>query len=124
MASTFGGVAYFNSGPHRFVEKRLGRLVQGPFQTALDLPYSTDRGPAEMAVAQTGRLMAATNAALWTLIDAIQAKAESSTSGTLIDHHGRQWTNMRMISFRMDDRIDRGRVLSVRYKVDYLRFGG
>ncbi len=124
MASTFGGVAYFNSGPHRFVVKRLGRLVQGPFGTALDLPYSTDRGPAEVAVVQTGRLTAATNAALWAIIDSIQAKAESNTAGTLIDHHGRQWTNLKMIGFRMSDRIDRGRVLSVRYQVDYLRFGG
>lgn len=123
MGSTFGGVAHFNSGPHRFVVKRLGRLVQGPFQTALDLPYSTDRGPAEVAVVQTGRLTAATNAALWTLIDSIHAKAESGTTATLIDHHGRQWTNMQMISFKMEDRIDRGRVYSVRYKVDYLRFG-
>lgn len=124
MASTFGGVAYFNSGPHRFVVKKLGRLVQGPFVTALDLPYSTDRGPAEVAVVQTGRLTAATNAALWAIIDSIQAKAETNQTGTLIDHHGRQWTTMRMIAFRMSDRIDRGRVLSVRYQVDYLRFGG
>jgi hypothetical protein len=123
MGSTFGGVAYFNSGPHRFVVRRLGRLVQGPFETALDLPYSTDRGPAEVAVVQTGRLVAATNAALWTLIDAIQARAELLTTGTLVDHHGRSWTTMRMIRFAPADRIDRGRVFSLRYRVDYLRFG-
>lgn len=124
MASTFGGVAYFNSGPHRFVIKRIGRLVQGPFQTALDLPYSTDRGPAEVAVVQIGRLTAATNAALWAIIDSIQTRAENTTAATLIDHHGRQWTNMRLIAFTMESRIDRGRVYSVRYRADYLRFGG
>lgn len=123
MASTFGGVAYFNSGPHRFVVRRLGRLVQGPFGTPLDLPYSTDRGPAELAIVQTGRLIAASNAALWTLIDAVQARAESTLAGTLVDHHGRSWANLRMIAFRPDDRIDRGRVFSIRYRVDYLRFG-
>lgn len=123
MGSTFGGASYFNSGPHRFIVKRLGRLVQGPFQTALDLPYSTDRGPAEVAVVQTGRLTATTNAALWALIDAIQTRAENTLAGTLVDHHGRQWSNMRLIAFKPDDRIDRGRVYSVAYQVDYLRFG-
>jgi hypothetical protein len=123
MASTFGGVAYFNSGPHRFIVRRLGRLVQGPFATELDLPYSTDRGPAEVSIVQTGRLTASTNAALWTLIDAIQTKAESTQTGTLIDHYNRQWTNMRLIRFQADDRIDRGRVFSVRYRAEYLRFG-
>lgn len=124
MASTFGGVGYFNSGPHRFIVGRLGRLVQGPFQTPLDLPYSTDRGPAELRIIQTGRLVASTNAGLWTLIDAIQTRAEGTQAGTLVDHHGRQWMNLRMISFRPDAQIDRGRVYSVRYQVDYLRFGG
>jgi hypothetical protein len=124
MASTFGGIAYFNSGPHRFIIRRVGRLVRGPFSTSLDLAYSTDAGVAELAIIQVGRLVASSNSALWTLMDAIQARAEGNTAGTLVDHHGRQWTNLRMTGFRPDPRIDRGRVYSVRYRVDYLKFGG
>lgn len=124
MTSTFGGIAYFNSGPHRFVVERLGRLVQGPFETGLDLAFSTDRGPKELAMLQTGRLIAPTNAALWTLIDAIQSRCEGTLAGTLVDHHGRAWTGLRMIAFQPEDRIDRGRVYSLAYRVRYLRFGG
>jgi len=78
MASTFAGLSLFNSGPHRFAVGRTGRLVRGPFQTALELPYSTDEGPAELAIVQTGRLVASTSSALWALVDAARAQAELS----------------------------------------------
>ncbi|MDX2116302.1 MAG: hypothetical protein SFZ24_11885 [Planctomycetota bacterium] len=123
MASTFAGLALFNSGPHRFVIRSAGRLVRAPFQTPLELPFTINEAVRELWIVQRGRLIAPTNAELMTLMDAVQARAELGQFGTLVDHHGKQWTSMTMLSFDPDDRIDRGRVCSVRYRVEYLRFG-
>lgn len=123
MSSTFANLALFNSGPHRFIVGRLGRFTRGPFSTFLELPHTTDDAKRELVITQNGRLAASTNAALWSLADAVQAEAELPRNGTLIDHHGRPWTNMTLISFRPADRIDRGRVYSLAYRATYLRFG-
>lgn len=123
MGSTFAGLTLFNSGPHRFIVGRLGRLTRGPFATPLDLPFTSDEGVREMLILQTGRLVAVTDAALWALVDAIQVAAELPTTGTLVDHHGRTWTTMTLIRVQPADRIDRGRTVSLSYEARYLRFG-
>jgi hypothetical protein len=76
----------------------------------------------EIIVDQSGRLVAADDAALWALVDAVQSEAEATNNRTLTDHHGRAWTGMRMILFEPGDRIDRGRVVSVAYEVRYLKW--
>lgn len=123
MGSTFAGLTLFNSGPHRFIVGRLGRLTRGPFLTPLGLPFTTDEGVREVLILQTGRLVATTDAALWVLVDAIQAAAELPTTGTLVDHHGRAWTTMTLIRFQPAEQIDRGRTVSLGYEARYLRFG-
>lgn len=123
MASTFNGVGLFNSGPHRFVMQTIGRLVIGPLRPPDFLNNSQTPAPLELRIVQTGRLTAATVAALWTQIDAIRAVAEGSTPGTLVDHHGRSWTNLRLIRFTPTGPIDRGRTVSQPYEAEYLRFG-
>lgn len=123
MASSFAGFSLFNSGPHRFIVGRLGRLTRGPFETPTEDPFTTDEGPRELAIIQTGRLIAPTTSALWTLVEAIRSHVELPRVGTLTDHHGRQWTNLTLYRFDPDDRIDRGREVSLRYRALYLRFG-
>lgn len=124
MASTFAGFQLFNSGPHRFIIGRVGRLIRGPFESPFDLPYTTNEGVRELTIQQLGRLVAASNTELWSLIDAIQAQCELPRTGTLTDHWNRQWTGMTLTTFEPAQRIDRGRVFSVGYRVVYLRFGG
>ncbi len=122
MGSTFGSLALFDSGPHRFTVGRLGRLTRGPYVGSNQNPYTVDNGTRELIVIQMGRLVAADDAALWTLIDAVQSEAEAAMQRTLTDHHGRAWTGMRMILFQAGDRIDRGREVSLAYEVRYLEF--
>lgn len=124
MTSTFAGLTLFNSGPHRFTVGRLGRYVRGPFQTALELPQSTDEGPAELAIIQTGRLVATSSSALWSLVDAIRAQTETPRTGTLIDNTGRSWPGVTLHRFEPEDRLDRGRVWSLGYRALYLDFAG
>lgn len=124
MASTFAGLSLFNSGPHRFALGRVGRLTRAPFTSGLELPYTTNEAKRELTILQTGRLIAASNSALWALIDAITAEAELPRTGTLIDHHGRSFANLTLIAFRPDERIDRGRTFSLAYRCTYIRFGG
>ena len=121
MASSFGSLTLFNSGPHRFTVGRLGRLTRGPFVGSNQNPWTTDEGPRELIIFQTGRLVAADDSAMWALVDGIRAEAESTGTRTLTDHHGRIWTGMQMILFDMDEQFDRGRVVSLAYEVRYLR---
>lgn len=122
MASSFAGFTLFNSGPHRFIIRALGRLTYAPFQFPNQTNVTDDRGRRELAIIQTGRLIAPTNADLWTLISNIQSHAELPRTGALIDHHARSFTNMTLVRFTPDDRIDRARTVSLAYSALYIRF--
>lgn len=124
MASSFAGLDLFGSGPHRFAMGAAGRLVVGALRPPSYDTHSVDMGAAlELRIVQRGRLVAATPAALWTLIDAVRVQAELPRNGTLIDHHGRSWANMTLVRFELAGPISRGRVASVGYTAEYLRYG-
>lgn len=124
MASTIAGLGLFNSGPHRFTMGDAGRLVVGVLRPPSYDTHSTDYGTTlELRILQKGRLIADTTAALWALVDTIRTNVELPRNGTLIDHHGRSWTNMTLIRFTPAGPVDRGRVVSVAYEVEYLRYG-
>lgn len=123
MASTFAGLSLFGSGPHRFAVGSLGRHFLEPDRGINSAPTTWDREQAELTIYQRGRLAAASDATLMALVDAIRAEAELPRTGTLVDHHGRSWTNLTMLRFEMEDRIDRGRVVSVGYSVMYREIG-
>lgn len=122
MASTFAGLSLFNSGPHRFTMQPRGRLVAGPLRAPSYTTISFDLDTLELGILQTGRLIASTESALWTLIDAIVTQAELPRTGTLVDHSGRNWPNLTLISFAPTGPINRGRIVSISYEARYLRF--
>lgn len=122
MGSTFGSLALFDSGPHRFVEGSMGRLTLPPLSGANGLPHTQDYGERELVIFQSGRLVAPDDAALWAQVDAIRAEAESTNARTLTDHHGRSWAGVELIRFSPGERIDRGRRVSLAYTAVYLRF--
>ncbi len=122
MASTFAGLSLFNSGPHRFTMQPRGRLVAGPLRAPSYATVSFDLDELELGIVQTGRLIAPTPAALWTLIDAIVTQAELPRTGTLVDHSGRNWTNLTLIEFTPTAPIHQGRTISLPYQARYLRF--
>lgn len=120
--STIAGQALFDSGPHRFAPRKVGRLWAPP----LRLDSLQDRVVVfstilELHIVQTGRLAATSEAALWALVDVIKARCESALTGTLVDSAGRAWTNMTLLTFTPGDRVDRGRVFSLEYSADYVR---
>jgi hypothetical protein len=123
MSSTFKGLGLFNSGAHRFRlapegEYVLRNAVLNPNQAG-----STPVGPLELVIFVTGRLVAPSESALWALRDAITAQLTHPVqTGTLIDHHGRTWTNMSFVEFATEDRTDRGRVWSIAYTAKFIRF--
>jgi len=121
MSSSFAGLDLFGSGPHRFVIKPVGMLFLPPL-TADALQITTDVvTQLELAIVQRGRLVADTDADLWAQVDLIQQKAEIPLNGVLVDHSGRNWTNMTLLRFAPEDRVDRGRKVSLAYRVDYIR---
>ncbi|MCC5824021.1 MAG: hypothetical protein LAT64_13125 [Phycisphaerales bacterium] len=120
--SSFKGVNLFGSGPHRFTVGREGRRVVTYAALTGDpsVPGSFASGDHELRVTVTGRLTAASEAALWSQRDAITAQAASASGpGTLADGKGRTWTDMKLLTFTPAGPIDRGRVLSLAYTAEF-----
>lgn len=119
--SSIAGQQLFESGPHRFVVRAVGRVFLPPF--ALDFLQETTfvAGPLELWVRQTGRLVAQDGPTLWELVELIRARAESALHGTLITNDGRSWSGMTLLRFRPEERVDRGRLVSLAYDADYIR---
>lgn len=125
MPSSFNALDLFGSGPHRFQEGRRGQVWLEPEQQATATDTTELLGEREVEVVVTGRLVAASEAALWTLRDAIAAQlTDPPTAATLEDQHGHQWSDMSFLDFRPADRIDRGRVFSLAYCAIFRRLAG
>lgn len=123
VSSAYKGVDLFGSGPHRFAQSRQGQLVVPDFQVDLPGPGSYPYGLIELDVIVTGRLVASSDAALWVLRDAVVAQLqEVPTPGTLVDGHGHAWEGVSFIRYEEDDRVDRGRVVSIGYVATFRRF--
>lgn len=123
MPSTFKSLDLFNSGPHRVAVARQGQAIQSELFSTPPASGTRYLGLVELQVIITGRLIAATESALWTLRDAITAQLlDPPAPGTLIDLHGRTWTDMSFITFTPADRTDRGRVMSIAYEAKFLNF--
>jgi hypothetical protein len=127
MPSSFAGLPLFSSGPHRFQEDARGYLAL-PSSLVLGapgIPGTLITGRLETTVRVTGRLVASSEAGLWSLRDAITALFTPipATPGLLIDHHARQWPEMTFVRFDPTDRVDRARVWSLRYTATFVRIG-
>lgn len=123
MPSSFKSLDLFGSGPHRFRELRRGQLIVPEFALGLLSPGSIYLGPLELQVEVRGRLIAASESALWTLRDAITAQLlDPPSPGTLIDLHGRTFADMSFIRFEPGDRTDRGREVSLAYTALFIDF--
>jgi hypothetical protein len=121
--SSFKSIDLFGSGPHRFAVGKQGEDVVPNFTLGAGGSGSTAVGPIELDVIVSGRLVAASESALWTLRDAVTAQlADPPVPGTLTDGHGRTWTGMSFITYQEGDRTDRGRVVSIEYRAVFRRF--
>jgi len=127
MASSFKGQDLFGSGGHRFVNRRLGRRVVS-FAAVLNDPVTPgtfESGDWEVWVEVRGRLVANTDASLWSLRDAILAEAKFNVAaGTLIDDHGYQWVDMKFLTYEETGPTQRGRDVSVGYVAVFGRLTG
>jgi len=123
MPSTFKSLDLFGSGPHRFASGPEGQALSSELFLPSPGPGTLYHGLAETRVTVTGRLVAASDAALRTILDAILAELlDPPAPGTLVDHHGRSWADMSFVSFRQEDRTDRGRVVSLAYEARFISF--
>ncbi|QOJ00590.1 MAG: hypothetical protein HRU70_08835 [Phycisphaeraceae bacterium] len=123
MASSFKGLDMFGSGPHRFAVGRRGQFVVSGPALGVWTPETYPLGLVELEVVVKGRLVSSSEAGLWAQRDAVVAQLlNPPTRGTLIDHHGRAWTQMSFITYEEGDRTDRGRARSVGYTAVFRRF--
>lgn len=125
MGSSYDGVDLFGSGPHRFsiglrgVETQPRWRITGNSAHTGTLPL----GQREFDVVVTGRLVAASEAALWTLRQAVSGAALfSAGAATLVDNGGRSFANMWFIEYAEADRVDAGRVWSMAYTAMFRDF--
>lgn len=119
--SSIAGQTLFNSGPHRFIIKPIGMLFVPPLVFDPIQINTNVITPLEFAIIQTGRLIAPSERDLWTLINDIKAKAEAQLTGILITTKNTSWSNMTFLRFASDDRVDRGRTISLAYTAIYIR---
>jgi hypothetical protein len=123
MPSSFKSVDLFGSGPHRFAVARRGQAISSELFDSPPQPGSHYYGLIELEVAVTGRLVAASESALWALRDAIAAQLlDPPEPGTLVDLHARSWPDLSLISFTPADRTDRGRAVSLAYEAKFRKF--
>lgn len=125
MAGSYGGVDLFGTGPHRYAVLPRGiatqprALVTGNSAHTGTLPL----GQRELEVSVTGRLVAASEPALWALRRSV-ADAASFANGAavLVDSGGRSFPGMWFISYAEEGPADAGRVWSVAYTAVFRDF--
>ncbi len=116
MASSFKGLDLFGSGPHRFHQGEQGQVLINGGVVGLFGPRTFAQGLRELEVFVTGRLIAQSELALWTLRDAITAQLlHPPAPGVLIDVHAHSWSDMSFVSLEEQDRTDRGREWTMGY---------
>ncbi len=121
--STFKGIDLFGSGPHRFRQGVQGEDVVPNYILGISVSGSTPVGTLELDVVVAGRLVAASEAALWALRDAWTAQlAHPPVPGALIDSHGHEWEDMSLIAYEEAPPTDRGRARSIAYQATFRRF--
>lgn len=121
--SSFKSIDLFGSGPHRFAVGDQGQALTSELFETPPAPGSRYRGPVELRIIVTGRLIAANETDLWMLRDAITGQLlDPPTPGLLIDTHGREWPDVSFVKFTPADRTDRGRVVSLAYEARFLKF--
>jgi len=120
--SSFKAMDLFGSGPQRFSCGKQGELTLPGYLSGGSGSGTTLLGLLELDVVVVGRLAATTEAGLWILRDAIAAQlTDPPTMGSLTDAHGRVFTDMSLVWYQEQDRVDRGRVWSVGYKALFRR---
>lgn len=120
--STIAGQALFNSGPHRFVHGRVGRLWAPPLRLdALQDRIVVFPTNVELVIRQSGRLIGSSEADLWAQVALIQTRCQALLNGALIDNSGNTWTDMTLLEFAPETTADRGRAVSLAYTAVYAR---
>ncbi len=123
--STFRNKNLFGSGPHVFSFGPRGLESQPQWRLLGDSfsPGSGVIGALELEIVVTGRLVAASEAALWTLREAVVAEASPTLmGGTLLDNSGRTFLDMRLASYEETGGVVRGRAWSIGYAARFRRF--
>jgi hypothetical protein len=126
MSGTFDGNALFSSGPARWAIRPRGIESQPRWRITGNNTHSGTLpiGQVELEVVVTGRLVAATEAALWTLREAVaDAAVFADGAATLVDGRGRSFPDMWFIEYTEADRVDKGRVWSIGYTAAFRNYG-
>ena len=122
MSSTYKSQDLFGSGPHRFTPHVRGVQLLPYLGIGSQQPGSFVLGTQELLIVAAGRLVAGDDAGLDALLATIQTHLDAiGLPGTLVDHHGRAYTDMSFTRFEPEDRIDRGRAVSLGYTARFHR---
>ncbi len=122
MTASFKSKPLFSSGPHRFAIGKQGQLLIPDVQLGSYTPKTNPFGLLELEVVVTGRLVANSDSALWTLRDAMVAELlDPPTPGTLIDPTGRSYSGMSFVIYQEAPTTDRGRSTSIAYTAHFRR---
>lgn len=123
--SSYKGLDLFGSGPHRVGMVRHGNLTTVAHFEGGTGAGSSSHGVFDVEIVVRGRLVAASEAALWTLRSAVRAQVAHPVSrGTFIDNAGRSWSDMSLIRYAEGPERDFGRTWSVAYEARFRAMTG
>lgn len=113
--SSFNATDYFGSGPHTFASGPLGKQVERKLDLGMLDAGLEVLGDYMATVTVSGRLVAASAAALRTLTGALEGAA--GVKGDLIDDTDRTWESLTLAEIRYDGPPQAGREWSIGYRV-------
>jgi hypothetical protein len=116
--STYDGNDLFGSGPHSIKAGSWTRSQQRRGFAGVSGELVIDHGRRSRLLIHAGRLQAASPTHLESLIDAIEAY-QDGYAYSLVDNHGRHYTNVLLEQFEMATPVRLGRAAWCDYTITY-----
>ncbi len=121
--SQLDGHNLFGSGPHHFIVHGLSERHNLHEAAGVDGGRITPLGRRPRKIEQRGRLLADSVGELETQRQAVEARL-GKRGLTLVDHRGRSWANVVMLSFKPGEVRRLGARLALDYEIEYLQERG
>ncbi len=124
MPSSFNSLDLFSSGPHRFFVGPMGTQLIENTAISPTTPGRQAIGSLDGDITIRGRLIAANDENLWTIITTITDQLTTPPSiGDLIDLNDHTFKSVSFISFTLLSPFDRAANCSVPFEARFTKFG-
>jgi hypothetical protein len=119
---TFDGVEIFGTGAYHLVVLERGVMLVPRLRFGVLSSGSLVAGEIELTAVVRGRLVHDKLTDLWAAVSGIEALLTNPpTMGVLSDGLGQVLTDMSFVSFRTEQRLERGRLIALPFEATFVR---